>query len=267
MADKTVVLITGGNAGLGLEIVKSLLSSGDKAYHILLGGRSLDKAIMAAEQLKKNHPKSKSTVETVQVDISADESIQACFESVSSKYDKIDILINNAGVSLDMPAQEGKMTKREAWTEMWNTNVYGTEVMTSTFAPLLLKSEDARLLFITSGTSSIEEASKGLPPSAAKPPAGWPKPHAWSFSGYRASKAALNMLAVDFCRIFKEDGVKVYIISPGFLATNLGGLTPDQLRKMGARDPQLGANFIRDCVEGVDKRTGKVIRLNGDQPW
>jgi NAD(P)-dependent dehydrogenase (short-subunit alcohol dehydrogenase family) len=126
--------------------------------------------------------------------------------------------------------------------------------MTETFAPLLIKSKDPRLMFITSGTSSIDEATRGLPYTVAKPPAGWPKPKTFQFTGYRSSKAGLNMLMADFGRVFKEDGVKIWAISPGFLATGLGNrssdnatITPEQLRKMGAQDPSLGGNFVKVC--------------------
>ena len=96
MASNTVVLITGANTGLGLEVVKALYKS-SRAYTILLGGRSLEKANAAAEEVVGEFPKSSSTIAVVQVDIEHDDSILKVFEHVSSQYGRLDVLINNAG--------------------------------------------------------------------------------------------------------------------------------------------------------------------------
>lgn len=96
MASKTIVLITGANTGLGLETVKSLCRSSE-AYTILLGGRSIEKAEAAAKSTREEYPESPSTIEPVQIDIEDDKSISNAFETVSTKYGHIDVLINNAG--------------------------------------------------------------------------------------------------------------------------------------------------------------------------
>ena len=76
------------------------------------------------------------------------------------------------------------------------------------------------------------------------------------------------MLMKEWERLLKEEGVKVVAISPGMLATGLGGVGANQLKKMGALDPQVGADFIRDVVEGGrDQDMGKVIRKDMIQPW
>ena len=90
------------------------------------------------------------------------------------------------------------MDVRAGWNATWNLNVTGTHIMTNTFMPLLIKSAKPRLIFVTSGASSLAEAAAGFPPTAAKPPAGWPKPHdPFTMIGYRSSKAALNMLMLE----------------------------------------------------------------------
>ena len=96
MASAKIVLVTGGNNGIGYETVKALLES-DKPYHILLGSRSLEKAKAAVETLKKECPESANTIEVVQVDLNSDESIEKAFEQVKASRGYIDTLINNAG--------------------------------------------------------------------------------------------------------------------------------------------------------------------------
>jgi NAD(P)-dependent dehydrogenase (short-subunit alcohol dehydrogenase family) len=98
MAASAIVLITGGNTGIGYETVKALYSS-LQAHTILMGSRSLEKANDAISALKAEVTETKSTVEAVQIDIESDESINSAFEHVKSKHGRIDALVNNAGTS------------------------------------------------------------------------------------------------------------------------------------------------------------------------
>jgi NAD(P)-dependent dehydrogenase (short-subunit alcohol dehydrogenase family) len=140
--------------------------------------------------------------------------------------------------------------------------------------PLLIKSTDPRLLFITSGLSTLTGCSQSLMPQVGNAktqppgvPAGWPKPFLFVPVGYRSSKAALNMMMLNWHWILHADGVKTWSLSPGFLATGLGG-NPEALKKAGAGDPSLGGEFIQAVIEGErDADVGKVINRGGLQPW
>lgn len=75
------------------------------------------------------------------------------------------------------------------------------------------------------------------------------------------------MMMREWCRVLAEDGVKVWCISPGFLATGLGG-NPEMLKKMGAGDPVVAGLFVRSVLEGKrDADVGKVVNRDGVQPW
>ena len=140
--------------------------------------------------------------------------------------------------------------------------------MTQTFLPLLIKSDDPRLLFITSGLSSLEIAADVNHPRYQVPPAGWPKPNMGQMS-YKSSKAGLNMMMLEWHRILQKDGVKVWSIAPGLLATGLGG-NREFLKQIGAKDPSVGGTVIRNVVEGKrDAETGQVVREYDSpvQPW
>lgn len=97
------------------------------------------------------------------------------------------------------------MTARQAWNKTWDVNITGAHIVTSTFLPLLIKSSDPRLLFITSGLSSLGESAVG-DPRYPPPPAGLPKKGA-PFMAYRSSKAGLNMMMLEWSRALKNDGV------------------------------------------------------------
>ncbi|KAJ5788399.1 hypothetical protein N7457_003389 [Penicillium paradoxum] len=258
-----IIVITGANTGLGLETVKALYHS-DRRYHILLGTRNAEKGQLACQTLATLSLQ--NTVEPFVVDVESDESIDAAFKQIAGKYDRIDCLINNVGALFDSCIDRG-MTTRQAWNRSWDVNVTGAHMMTIRFLPLLLKSQDPRLLFITSGLSSLHEASgpndSNIPSRSAESPKMLP------FVAYRSAKAGLNMLMVEWANKLKNDGVKVWAVSPGLMATSLGGNT-DTLKRLGAQDPKIGGETIRRVVEGKrDEEVGKVVReyLSPIQPW
>ncbi|KAK0620566.1 hypothetical protein B0T14DRAFT_429307 [Immersiella caudata] len=266
---RPIVFITGANSGIGLEAVKAFLGSADP-YHILFGSRSVEKGEQAIQQVESEFPNSATTIELVQVDLISDESIQTAFKKVSSKHDHIDALVNNAGGQFDNWLGNTSNTLRNSMNLAYDVNVAGTHVLTHTFVPLLLKSTlTPRLLFITSGLSSLTSAETKFFPTSLdhSVPKGWPKEGFTLPIGYPCSKAALNMLMLGWKYALEGDGVKVWSLSPGFLATNLGG-NIELLKKMGAGDASLGGIFIKDVVDGKrDGDHGKAIRREGVQPW
>ncbi|KAI0391903.1 hypothetical protein F5Y17DRAFT_438785 [Xylariaceae sp. FL0594] len=269
--DKKIILITGGNTGLGLAIVKALAES-PNAYDIIVGSRSVSKGEQAVEEVKKEFPQTVSTFSTIQIDYESDESLEKAAAELSNKYDHLDVLINNGGVNFDWEVMEGKKSVREAFNRAYDTNVSGTHILTHLLAGLLVKSSQGRLLFIASGTGSLSQTTDEPNFSAAlvnkSPPAGWPKPVALAATTYRCSKTAMNMLMREWRRILLNDGVKVFSIGPGLLATNLGGIGPEGLKRIGAVDPSVGGNFIRDVVEGKrDHDEGKVVLKDSILPW
>lgn len=97
------------------------------------------------------------------------------------------------GAAFDSQFRSGTLTMRQAWNKSWDVNVTGAQVMTHVFVPLLLKSSDPRLLFITSGTSTLEGSGNPAMPVNHSPPTGWPKEYS-GVSMYRSSKTGLNMM-------------------------------------------------------------------------
>ncbi|KAK2007858.1 short-chain dehydrogenase [Colletotrichum eremochloae] len=272
MSSKRIVLITGANTGIGFETIRALLES-KRSYHIILGSRSIDKGAAAISELEKEFPSTSSSLELLQVDVVDDDSILKAFQSVKDKHGVLDVLVNNAGATHDFNAQnynpEDIKTLRQNFNKSYDVNTSGTHVITHVFVPLLLKSSDPRILFVTSGLSNLHGIETlGLLPFQPQsvPPAGWPKPFTPQ-AGYRSSKTALNMVMLNWHWLLKADGVKVWCISPGFLATGLGG-NPELLKKMGAGEPSQGGILIKQVVEGErDADVGKVVNKDGIQPW
>ncbi|KAJ5286919.1 hypothetical protein N7478_002605 [Penicillium angulare] len=113
--------------------------------------------------------------------------MQRAFDYVTQTFGWIDMLINNAGGQFDQHMYSSSNTMREMWNKSWNVNTTGTQILTHTFVPLLLKSSSPRLLFITSGTSTLAESKNPALPINHPPAKGWPKMRP-SISAYRASK-------------------------------------------------------------------------------
>lgn len=111
-------------------------------------------------------------------------------------------------------------------------------------------------------------ANTFMPQDLPNPAGGWPKDSLRSGQAYRSSKAGLNMLMLSWHWILKEDGVRTFCVSPGFLATNLSG-TPERMKKAGAGDPSRGGDLIKKVIQGErDADAGKVVFQDGIvQDW
>lgn len=136
-----IVLITGGNKGLGYESARRLLEMGYKVY---IGSRNEERGKNAAEKLG---------AELLLMDVTNEDSVKAAAQAMMDKEDRIDILINNAGIS-------GVYKKVEDITEadmekVFDTNVFGVVRVTNAFLPLLRKSDNPVIVNVSSGLGSF----------------------------------------------------------------------------------------------------------------
>lgn len=155
---------------------------------------------------------------------------------------------------------------RSIFNDAYNVNVSGSHMVTLALAPLLIASSSPRLIFISSGTSSMQGRIDQHIEEQFE--AGWPKGNAMVLTGYACSKAAVNMMMLTWRGALAKDRVKTWAVEPGFLATNLGG-DHETLVKLGAGDPSRGGDLLRKIVEGErDVDQGRVVMQDGVvQPW
>ncbi|KAK4689328.1 vacuolar iron transporter family protein, partial [Tremellales sp. Uapishka_1] len=269
-----IILITGANTGVGFATVQALLKS-PTAYTILLTSRSLARSQKAVEDLKAAG-QTHSELVAVELDIEDDESIKMLYEKVEKDYGRIDVLhnnaggyyivngqLNNSGANFDFDAKKGKMTAREAWSRAYNLNATSTHIFTETMMPLLFKSDNRRLIFVTSEVGSITQTKTRPDVFINKAaPAGWPKtdPMTLGFPAYRASKAGTNMVARHWCRVLENDNVKINLLCPGLTATNFAGNTPEQNAKIGGAPPEEAGEFMKEAIEGkYDDHLGEIV--------
>lgn len=161
MSSKTLILITGANQGLGYYAAQQLASQG--TYHVLLGSRDFSKAEKAIQSLISDDTVkvSSNDLTPIQIDINDDASIAAAAKTVEDKYQKLDILLNNAAIAMadDEAYKAGGSTLRDFYRQHYETNVFGTIATAEAFIPLLRKGEK-RLAFTSSSVGSLHQAAE-----------------------------------------------------------------------------------------------------------
>lgn len=251
--------ITGGNRGIGLQIIKTLLESGTSSdgtpYRIYLGSRDLQAGKDVAAGLATAHG---NTVSAIQLDITSPESVNAAVATVKADSARLDVLINNAGVNY--PNIEDEATKMRT---LYDINVIGTWRVTDAFKALLLTQpaeakKEKRIIHVTSSMGSI--ASRFNPEFEF---------YHQPYTAYRCTKAALGMLTACHAYELKDDDVKVHALDPAWAATEFGGGDPAVTRELGAVDPKVSGHACRYIVEGKrDHESNVMVSIHGQTyPW
>ena len=140
---RKICIITGANSGIGKQ---AAIQIAEKGYHVVIGCRSKERGEAALKEIQE---KSKSKeVSLAIVDMSMKKSISEFSEHLHSQFDKVDILIHNAAV-FDISQKEPIYTK-EGYESIWMTNHVGPVYLTQRLLDLIKKSDDGRILTISS---------------------------------------------------------------------------------------------------------------------
>lgn len=259
VSGKQVVLVTGGNRGIGLEVVKSLLEDGAN-YFVFLGCRDLQAGQVLVEKLRQVHG---NRVEAVQLDVTSADSIAKAVAKVGEDGRHLNALINNAGILLD---GDGAQFDLDAVHRMMQVNFHGVAAVMHAFLPLLMDAPGGSQVISTSsgnGTRAMglltEEHRQALMDPRLDEPQlcallgelvdGLRDPnniyHSVPQVGYAFSKMAVNCATQVWARKFHT--MRVNACSPGFCNTDMCANYTGQRKP---KDPALGASVFKKALFG-----------------
>ena len=236
----TTTLITGANKGLGYETARRLVAAGHTVY---LGSRDAERGRRAADRLGAR---------AVQIDVTDESSVRAAAKAIEADGG-LDVLVNNAGIQEEMN-KDGKVVvgaaelTAELMTRTFETNVFGTVRVLHAFLPLLERSAAPVVVNVSSGLASLTRVATPGTPAYAYPGVAYP-----------VSKAAVNMLTVQYAKAFPA--VRINAVEPGFTSTDLNAGTGRQTVEEGAEI------IVRMAQVGPDGPTGGYFDAEGTLPW
>ncbi|MFC5406059.1 SDR family oxidoreductase [Cohnella soli] len=236
-----VALVTGANKGIGFEIARQL---GKLGITVLIGARDQERGKEAERLLVKEG----IDAQFIQVDVTDQPAVDDAAAAIREQFGKLDILVNNAGILVDeKPPSNYDIRSMRA---VYETNVFGVFRTTKAMVPLLLASEQGRIVNLSSSLGSLTLNSD-------------PNFELASFLmiGYNSSKAAVNALTVFYANDLRETAIKVNAADPGYCATALNGFT-------GLRTPEEGARTaVWLATLSSDGPTGGFFNDAGIVPW
>ncbi|MNO29162.1 3-oxoacyl-[acyl-carrier-protein] reductase FabG [compost metagenome] len=242
MTQPTTVLITGANKGIGYETARQL---GALGHRILIGSRDAQRGSEAADALVKEG----IDAHFIQLDLQDQDSITSAAQTIAKEFHGLDVLINNAGISLGGGAAPSQLPLSDLRVT-FDTNFFGTISVTRAMLPLLLQSPAGRIVNMSSGLGSLTYNSDPGHEHAE-----------FNLLAYNSSKAAVNMATITFAKEFKDTPLKINSGDPGFTATDLNGFT-------GQRTVEQGAGIaVRLATLDADGPTGGFFDENGEVPW
>lgn len=146
-----VIIVTGGNSGLGLETIRQLAKHGPA--RIYLAARSQEKAEAAIKQLRESNPEA-CPISFLKLDLSSFASVKAAADVFQSSESRLDILVNNAGIMMT-----GEGLTEDGYEIQFGTNVMGPALFTQLLMPTLQQTSkinpQTRVVNVTSGTERV----------------------------------------------------------------------------------------------------------------
>jgi NAD(P)-dependent dehydrogenase (short-subunit alcohol dehydrogenase family) len=236
-------LVTGANKSIGFETAKQLAQLG---YFVYIGSRDKPKGFKAIEDLKAM---GLTNVDCIQLDVTDINSIKAARQELEGKTQKLDILINNAGISGGFPQRATKVTI-DTLRLVFETNFFGIVQVTQEFIELLKKSDQPRIVNVTTELSSLTNHSDANWKFAQFKPA-----------AYGPSKTALNAYTVMLAVELKDTNFKVNCVCPGFTATDFNNHQGTKTVEQGAKA------VVKYATLDKDEATGKFFSEEGEIAW
>ncbi|NLM17464.1 MAG: 3-oxoacyl-[acyl-carrier-protein] reductase [Candidatus Riflebacteria bacterium] len=236
-----VVIVTGSARGIGFATAKAFASEG---YKVMLSGRNSAALEKAAEDLKA----SGSQVSFCSADVSIASDADRLVQQTISEFGRIDVLVNNAGVTKDNLLL--RMSEQD-WETVIDINLKGAFLMSKAVAKQMLKQKSGAVINIASVV--------GLTGNAGQ-------------ANYSASKAGLIALTKTFAKEFGKKGLRANAVAPGFINSDMTETLPDDLKEQIKQQTALkkfgDVSNVADAVvflasDKAEYITGQVLTVDG----
>jgi NAD(P)-dependent dehydrogenase (short-subunit alcohol dehydrogenase family) len=250
MSENRVALISGANKGIGQQIAKDLAAQG---ITVLIGSRKLEAGEIAAKAIGEK-------VHAIQLDVTDAASVAAAAERIRKEFGRLDILVNNAGtvgefapgtpfaerLKFNIPSS----APIDSIRKVFETNVFGVIALTQAVLPLLREAPAGRIVNVGSSMGSLKLASD--PANPYRPVLG---------AAYSPSKTALNALTMAFSIELEKTNIKVNVVCPGYVATDLNDHQGHRTVEQGAKQA------VKMALIGPDGPTGTYSDEDGTIAW
>lgn len=240
--EQRVALVTGANKGIGFEVARQLVREG---FRVFLGARDEKAGNAATEKLNEESRKSGKgeglgSVSFLHMDISDQDSIKRAAEDFGKQSDRLDALVNNAGIALDEDKDVLSITP-ETFETTLRTNTLGALLVSQAFVPFLKKSDAPRIVNVSSGGGQLDGGADGWSPA------------------YCISKTALNGVTSQLAAALPDFAVNS--VCPGWVRTDMGGSNATRSVAEGA------SGIVWLASEAPQKETGKFFKDRKVIPW
>ena len=235
--------MTGASRGIGRAIAAELASEG---ANLVLTARGVEGVEAAAAALAEDHPDGRFL--PVGCDVSNWDSVSELIDRTVEEFEKIDFLVNNAGITRDNLVMR---MKKEEWDDVLAANLTGVFNTCRLAARQMLRQRSGRIVNITSVVGLLGNAGQ---------------------VNYAASKGGIISLTYSLAREMASRGVLVNAVAPGFIETDMTAAMPEAAREAMAegiplarigKPEEISSLVAFLCGPGASYITGEVIRVDG----
>ena len=245
---KRIVVVTGGSRGIGRSICRYMAGSGTQIYFNYFNPKSPEVEAEMAAETEKVVAEAGGSASSTSVDVVSETDVNAFFEKIMEEAGRIDVLVNNAGITRD-----GLLVRMKTadWDAVLDTNLKGSFLCTRVAGKIMMKQRYGRIINIASVVGATGNAGQ---------------------ANYSASKAGVIGFTKTVAKELASRGITVNAVAPGSIETDMTAVLPEKARAAMMQQIPMGhigqPEDVAAAVEflasdGAAYISGHVIHVNG----